>query len=558
MKKSVSVSFVAVSLFLAFFCGCHPNRCITVGDSTGSAVTLKKPARRIVSTVPSNTEILYALGLKERVVGLTKYCGKTCSIKGKVIIGGWVDPDCAKIRGLKPDLIFAFGGIQRKQLDKFRQIAPTYCFEPTTVEQTLQVILDIGQLTQRQQKAEEIVKEQQELLKRIQAKLLSLSPEKKLTIARVFGTDTKVMTVGRKSFLTDVIKLAGGVNVFGDVNDDYFSVAFERLASLDPDVLIVQGEKKEVEAKKALFQENPDFSKLKAVKNGKVFVYSCDYICHPNATIVDTVEMISRDLYPDLFNAEENYPQRIVSLGPAITEEIYLLKAGDRLVGSTIYCIKPPEVKNKVKVGTAIEVNLEKVVALHPDLVLATSLTNLQAKEKLKNLGIKVVTFPAAESFHKICQQFLELGRLVGKEKEAVRIIETAENKVNRIKDKVKKLTRPKVFIQVGAKPLFTMAGDTFVNDFIDFAAGINIAQDAKVGLYSREEVLRRNPDVILIVSMGIAGEKEKEIWAKYKTLNAVKTKRIYIIDPYKLCSPTPLSFAKSLEEIADILHPPM
>lgn len=301
MKKSIIALFISAIALLTFLCGCSPERSVTVRDSSGARVTLKEPAHRIVSTVPSNTEILYALGLKDQVVGLTKYCGKTCDTKGKVVIGGWVDPDYEKIRGLKPDLIFAFGGIQRRCRDEFRRIAPTYCFEPTTAEETFQVILDIGRLTNRDQQAKEIVKKQREVLARVRAKLSSLPPKNKLTVARVFSTDTDVLTVGRKSFLTDVIKLAGGVNVFGNVNNDYFHVRFERLASRDPDVLIVHGEKAEVKQKKADFAKSPAFSKLKAVNNGRVLVYSCDYICHPNAAIADTVEMIAKDLYPELF-----------------------------------------------------------------------------------------------------------------------------------------------------------------------------------------------------------------------------------------------------------------
>lgn len=305
MKKSLGIIFFTVAtVFLSFFCGCLSEQSITVQDSSGTRITLKKPACRIVSTVPSNTEILYALGLKDHVVGLTRYCGKTCDTKGKVIIGGWANPDYEKIQDLKPDLIFAFGGIQRKYYDKFREIAPTFCFEPTTVEETLQVILDIGRLTKRDHKAKEIVKKQKQLLAHIQAKLSSIPSKEKLMVARVFGTNTDVMTVGNKSFLTDVIKLAGGVNVFGNVDDDYFHVTFERLASLDPDVLIVHGGKTETKEKKAAFGKSPEFGKLKAVKNGRVLVYSCDYICHPNAAIAETVEMVAKGLYPAIFNKD--------------------------------------------------------------------------------------------------------------------------------------------------------------------------------------------------------------------------------------------------------------
>lgn len=260
--------------------------------------------------------------------------------------------------------------------------------------------------------------------------------------------------------------------------------------------------------------------------------------------------------HPELFSSQEDYPQRIISLGPAITEELYILGAEEKLVGCTVYCQRPPEAKKKQKVGTAIEVNLEKIVCLQPDLVLATSLTDPDAKEKLKNLGIKTVTFPAEKDFSGICDQFLKLGRIIGKEKQASEITAAARNKVDSIRKKTEGLKRPKVFIQVGAKPLVTATDDSFINDFIESAGGTNIAREARSGLYSREEVIRKNPDIIIIVTMGIAGEKEKESWSKYKTIGAIKNNRIYIIDSYRLCSPTPVSFADTLEEIARILHP--
>jgi iron complex transport system substrate-binding protein len=292
---------IAIIAFLSLACGCLADNTVTVRDCSGTQLKLKASPRRIISTVPSNTEILYALGLQDQIVGLTKYCAKTCDIRGKVVIGGWTNFDLQRIVDLKPDLIFAFGGIQSKWHDKLREIAPTYCFEPSTVEDTLQTILNIGRLTKRDQKAKEIVRQQRKVLARVQAKLASIPPEERLRVARVWGTDTRVRTAGKKSFLTDIIKLAGGVNVFGTVEDDYFEVTFERLASLDPDVLIVHGEKNEKTKKIAAFKKDSEFGRLKAVKNGRVLVCSCDTICHANASIADTVEMIARDLYPDIF-----------------------------------------------------------------------------------------------------------------------------------------------------------------------------------------------------------------------------------------------------------------
>ena len=103
---------------------------------------------------------------------------------------------------------------------------------------------------------------------------------------------------------------------------------------------------------------------------------------------------------------------------------------------------------------------------------------------------------------------------------------------------------------------MFAATGRYFINDYIEFAGGINIAKDAKEGIYSREQVLKANPDVIIITTMGIAGEEEKELWQKYKVLNAVKNGQIYIIDTDKITSPTPMTFVKTLEEFVHILHP--
>jgi iron complex transport system substrate-binding protein len=250
------------------------------------------------------------------------------------------------------------------------------------------------------------------------------------------------------------------------------------------------------------------------------------------------------------------HPQRIISLGPSITEQLYLLEAQNRLVGCTVYCKRPEDAGSKEKVGTVIEVNIEKIVSLKPDLVLATSLTDPKAIQKLKNLGIRVITFPAPKSFSEICGHFVELGRIVGKEKEAEEIVYRAKKTVSSVKQKVKELPKPKVLVQVGAKPLWVAPKDSFVNDFIEIAGGINVGPSGKNGLYSREEVLKRNPDVIIITTMGIVGKEEKKIWQKYKTISAVRNNRIYIVDSDKLCSPTPVSFVETLEEMVNILHP--
>ena len=254
--------------------------------------------------------------------------------------------------------------------------------------------------------------------------------------------------------------------------------------------------------------------------------------------------------------ASSAYPWRVVSLGPSLTEEVYLLGAGERLVGCTVYCRKPPEAMKKEKVGTVVEVDVERILALDPDLVLATSLTDLRDVKKLKGLGIRVEIFPQPKSFDDLCQQFLRLGRLLGEEGRAREVVARVRAQVEKIRASVRGLDRPKVFVEIGSRPLFTVTRGSFINDFIEMAGGINIAAGAKSGLYSREKVLEQDPDVILIVTMGIVGERERKTWEKFKTIKAVMGGRIYVVDSYELCSPTPVTFVKFLRHLVKLLHP--
>lgn len=253
---------------------------------------------------------------------------------------------------------------------------------------------------------------------------------------------------------------------------------------------------------------------------------------------------------------QSSVSQRIISFGPVITEELYLLGAGDKIVGNTTYCIRPPEAKNIEKIGSMIKADMEKIISLKPDIVFATTMSDKKQIEKCEKTGIEVIVFSYAKSFSEICEQFLLLGKTVGKEKDAQKIINKAKTDIVTIRKNVDDLPKTKVFIQIGADPLFTVTKDSFINSYIEFAGGENIAYDAETGQYSREEVLKRNPDVIIIVTMGIAGEEEKEIWQKYETISAVKDEKIYIMDSYKVCSPTPVTFVETLREIAGILHP--
>ncbi|MGB9677226.1 MAG: helical backbone metal receptor, partial [Candidatus Ratteibacteria bacterium] len=201
------------------------------------------------------------------------------------------------------------------------------------------------------------------------------------------------------------------------------------------------------------------------------------------------------------FSNSENIPKRIVSLGPAITENIFILGMGDKIVGNTIYCTRPEEAKYKEKVGNVIDINVEKIFSLKPDIVFATNLTNPKDIKKLKELGIKVEIFSYPLNFEQLCLDFIKLGKIIGKEKEAKDIIKKVKKELYEKKEKVEK--KKKVLVQVGSRPLWVAGKDSFINDIIEFAEMKNVIE-GKGGIYSIEEIIKLNPDIIIITSMGI------------------------------------------------------
>ena len=251
--------------------------------------------------------------------------------------------------------------------------------------------------------------------------------------------------------------------------------------------------------------------------------------------------------------------KRVISLGPIITEMIYMLGAENQLVGNTIYCTVPADAKSIEKIGTVIQMNIEKIISLKPDIVIASTLSRKKQIEILKIQGMNVVKFENPKTFPEMCQMTIDLGSILGKKEKACKIVKTAQKEVDCIKKKTEKLIPKKVFIQLGLKPLHTVTKDIFVNEYIKYGGGVNIAENENTGIYSREKVLTANPDVIFIATMGSskkAGEVEKRRWMKFRSINASANGEIYVLDPDIVCSPTLITFVKGLKEISSLIHP--
>ncbi len=254
-------------------------------------------------------------------------------------------------------------------------------------------------------------------------------------------------------------------------------------------------------------------------------------------------------------------PQRIISLGPINTENVYLLGAGDRLVGTTNYCVRPEAAKLTEKIGSVMQVSVEKIIGLRPDLVLATGLTGASQVDLLRKVGLKVVRFDQPSSFSSSCEQFEQLGKLLGLEARAQAITNDLRGHVKALADRITQLGLPsqKVIMQIGANPLYVSGRDSFTNDYIELLLAENAIGDTPSGRMGYERVIAANPDVILIGIMGsesgvAAGERKK--WSRIKVINAVKNNRIHVVDPNLVCSPSPDTFVQALKVIVPLIYP--
>jgi len=299
LKKILVLFSLLIFLFILVVIIGLASGATTVIDGLGRKVTLARIPQRIVSTVPSNTEILYDLGLKDKVVAVTSHCKKTCDISGKAVIGGWSDKTIVdKIVKLKPDLVLAFGGLQSPlAVEMKKRNINTFVFFPETVEQTLEQILLVGKLTGAAQAANNIVNKCRNNLGKIEEKFHDIPMEKRLKVLRLMSTEA--MVIGRKSFQSDILRRAGAINIFEDIEEAYPIVSLEDVKAKDPDIIIFNRDNEQEAIK--WFLEQPGWNELRAAKERRLMSISCDYICHPNTRIDETVEILSRRFYPERF-----------------------------------------------------------------------------------------------------------------------------------------------------------------------------------------------------------------------------------------------------------------
>jgi iron complex transport system substrate-binding protein len=253
-------------------------------------------------------------------------------------------------------------------------------------------------------------------------------------------------------------------------------------------------------------------------------------------------------------------PSRVVSLVPAITETLFALGLGSRVVGVSAYCDYPPEASALPKVGSFSEPVAEAIVALHPDLVLTSpSPGNESAVRAIERSGVRVAVVRSDGGIAEVRQSILDVGRVVGSDIEAAGLVEAMDARLAAVRRRAADLERPAVAVVIGREPLVLAGPASYLGELVTLAGGANVA-DGVGGRWPRvgiEYLVTSAPQVLvdLSFSMGQPGRGVGEAWAGSSALPAVASGRVVRDDSSVMLRPGP-RLGEAAEALFLALHP--
>ncbi len=247
-------------------------------------------------------------------------------------------------------------------------------------------------------------------------------------------------------------------------------------------------------------------------------------------------------------------PEKIISVAPNITEMLYEMGARDKLIARTDYCDYPEQCLELESIGSLYTPDIEKMISLQPDVVLASTHFTEDTETKLTSAGIPVQVLYEETSFEGVYDMIKTLGDLVNCEAEAERMVSDMKEKIQTVTDKVAGLEKPTVYyvVSFGEGGEFTATGETFIHEMITLAGGDNIAKNGTDWSYSLEALLEADPYIILIDEESKDGFMASEA---HQNLTAVKEGRVYGIDGNML-DRQGYRNAEAIETMAKIFYP--
>lgn len=253
---------------------------------------------RIISLAPATTEILFALGLDKEIIGVSESCNYPPAAGEKEKIGTFSQPNIEKILSMKPDLVFCTGLEQAQVVLKLKQLKlNVFVSNPENIEELFQSILEIGKLTGKEQEAKALVYDMKSRVNKVNSKV-ALIPKDKRQKVFIEVWHSPLTTVGRSSFINELIEDAGGTSVTSDIKSAYGAVSQEIVLKRNPDCIILAYMGNLTPVKEVI--KRPGWENTAAVKNGRVYGdINPDILLRPGPRAADAIEQIYKKLYPD-------------------------------------------------------------------------------------------------------------------------------------------------------------------------------------------------------------------------------------------------------------------
>jgi iron complex transport system substrate-binding protein len=300
MRTGRVFPILAVGLVLAGFAAADQSR--TIKDDLGADFRLPdSPPARIVSLAPNITEILFALGLGDRVVGVTRFCDYPEAALGIRRVGGLVDPNIEIIRSLDPDLVIAFRGNPLRVLGRLRDLGLRVFVldSPHNVDALAPLIHKIGLVTAADGAADGLSESVRARTAGV-ARLMEGPGRKPRVFVILYGRG--LWTCGAESYLDDLLRKAGGVNVAGRVPKNWFLYTRERLVRDKPDAIVVlAGSDEDFARAERLILGEPSYRGIPAVAAGRIFRLEEGAASRFGPRLVDVLETLARLLHPERF-----------------------------------------------------------------------------------------------------------------------------------------------------------------------------------------------------------------------------------------------------------------
>ncbi|MFC1970498.1 ABC transporter substrate-binding protein [Chloroflexota bacterium] len=306
--KPIAICLIlTISLILLTSCTPLPESTlpssIQITDQMGRIVVLETAPQKIISLAPSNTEILFALGLAEQIAAVTDYCDYPPEAEFKPSIGGFSTPNIEEIIALSPDLILATSKHENKIIPQLEDKGLTViALNPKTIDKVLEAITIVGKVCGVKEAAANLVAEMQQRIKAVTDKTSGLSPEEILkTYYVVWFGDEGVMIAGSSTLQNEMIAMAGSHNAGSEI-ESYANVDIETVIFRDPAVMIVGTSHGSagLDTYNYVYNE-PRLGDISARKNNHVYAIDSNIASRPGPRIIEALELFAQSIHPELF-----------------------------------------------------------------------------------------------------------------------------------------------------------------------------------------------------------------------------------------------------------------